>query len=131
MLRAESRKTIFFFETEAVDREGYLIRHPPTLKFTDAELGMGEIFLHSIGLNRDSKFVCLNVRDDSFLSKTKPIGWHENRDWSYHNYRDSDIKTYVAAAEALANMTNAPARPDDACSFITSPFVSLIFTLNT
>ena len=98
------KKHDFFIETEAVDREGYIIRHPPTLEFTYAELGMGEIFLHSIGLNRDSKFVCLNVRDDSFLSKTKPVGWHANRDWSYHNHRDSDIKTYVAAAEALANM---------------------------
>jgi putative glycosyltransferase (TIGR04372 family) len=98
------KKKDFFIETEAIDREGYLDRSPPTLKLNDAELGIGEVFLHSIGLNKDSKFVCLNVRDDSFLAKTKPVGWHTNRDWSYHNYRDSDIKTYVAAAEALANM---------------------------
>ena len=98
------KKHDFFIETEAVDREGYLIQFSPNLEFTDAELGMGEMFLQSIGLNRDSKFVCLNVRDDSFLAKTKPVGWHTNRDWSYHNYRDSDIKTYIAAAEALANM---------------------------
>ena len=98
------KKKDFFIETEAIDREGYLDRSPPTLEFTDAELGMGEMFLQSTGLNRDSKFVCLNVRDDSFLAKTKPVGWHTSRDWSYHHYRDSDIKTYVAAAEALANM---------------------------
>ena len=94
----------FFIETEVIDREGYLDRSPPTLKFNDAELKTGEIFLQSIGLDKDSKFVCLNVRDDSFLAKAKPIGWHSNRDWSYHNYRDSDIKTYVAAAETLAEM---------------------------
>ena len=52
----------------------------------------------------NSKFACLNVRDDSFLASTKPVGWHSSRDWSYHNYRDSDIKTYIAAAEALAEM---------------------------
>ena len=98
------KKHDFFIETEAVDREGYLIQYSPTLEFTDVELGTGEMFLQSIGLNRNSKFVCLNVRDDSFLAKTKPVGWHTNRDWSYHNYRDSDIKTYVAAAETLANM---------------------------
>ena len=98
------KKKDFFIETEVIDREGYLDRSPPTLKLNDAELGVGEVFLHSIGLDKDSKFVCLNVRDDSFLAKTKPVGWHTNRDWSYHNYRDSDIKTYVAAAEALANM---------------------------
>ena len=94
----------FFIETEAIDHEGHLDRPPPTLKFNDAELKTGEVFLQSIGLDKDAKFVCLNVRDDSFLAKTGPIGWHTNRDWSYHNYRDSDIKTYVAAAEAIANM---------------------------
>ncbi len=98
------KKQDFFIETEAIDREGYLDRSAPTLKFNDAELKTGEDFLLSIGLDTDAKFVCLNVRDDSFLAKAKPIGWHSNRDWSYHNYRDSDIKTYVAAAEALANM---------------------------
>jgi putative glycosyltransferase (TIGR04372 family) len=98
------KKQDFFIETEAIDREGYLDRYAPTLKLNDAELKTGEVFLKSIGLVKDSKFVCLNVRDDSFLAKTKPVGWHSNRDWSYHNYRDSDIKTYVVAAEALANM---------------------------
>ena len=98
------KKNDFFIETEAVDREGYLDQSPPTLKFNDAELETGEAFLHSIGLNKNSKFICLNVRDDSFLAMTKPVGWHTNRDWSYHNYRDSDIKTYVAAAETLAEM---------------------------
>ena len=98
------KKQDFFIETEAVDREGYQDRSLPTFKFNDAELKTGEAFLHSIGLDKDSKFVCLNVRDDSFLAKTKPVGWHTNRDWSYHNFRDSDIKNYVAASEALANM---------------------------
>lgn len=98
------KKQDFFIETEAIDREGYLDRSAPTLKFNVAELKTGEDFLQSIGLDIDAKFVCLNVRDDSFLAKTGPIGWHTNRDWSYHNYRDSDIKTYSAAAEALAEM---------------------------
>jgi putative glycosyltransferase (TIGR04372 family) len=98
------KKQDFFIETEAIDQRGYLNQYPPTLKFFDAELKTGEAFLTSIGLHKNSKFVCLNVRDASFLAKTKPVGWHTNRDWSYHNYRDSDIKTYVSAAEALANM---------------------------
>ena len=98
------KKPDFFIETEVIDREGYLDQSPPTLKFIDSELKAGETFLNTIGLNMNSKFVCLNVRDDTFLAKTKPVGWHSNRDWSYHNYRDSDIKTYVAAAERLAEM---------------------------
>ena len=47
--------------------------------------------------NGDS-FVCLNVRDSAFMSATR------KRDMSYHNYRDSDISTYVKAAEVLAEM---------------------------
>ena len=47
--------------------------------------------------NGDS-FVCLNVRDSDFMSATR------KRDMSYHNYRDSNISTYVKAAEALAEM---------------------------
>ena len=47
--------------------------------------------------NGDS-FVCLNVRDCAFMSATR------TRDLSYHNYRDSNISTYVKAAEALAEM---------------------------
>ncbi len=47
--------------------------------------------------NGDS-FVCLNVRDCAFMSATRA------RDMSYHDHRDSDISTYVEAAEALAEM---------------------------
>ena len=47
--------------------------------------------------NGDS-FVCLNVRDSTFMSATR------TRDMRYHNYRESDILTYVKAAEALAEM---------------------------
>jgi putative glycosyltransferase (TIGR04372 family) len=49
-------------------------------------------------LCKGDSFVCLNVRDCAFMSATR------TRDMSYHNYRDSDISTYVAAAEALAEM---------------------------
>ena len=49
-------------------------------------------------LCKGDSFVCLNVRDCAFMSATR------TRDMSYHNYRNSDISTYVAAAEALAEM---------------------------
>lgn len=48
--------------------------------------------------------MCLNVRDSAFLSKSDPLNWSKSRDWSYHNFRDSEINTYVAAAETLADM---------------------------
>ncbi|NCU81408.1 MAG: TIGR04372 family glycosyltransferase [Acidimicrobiia bacterium] len=97
-------KQNFFIESELVDQAGFLSRGSPTIKFNKSESAEGIEFLRGIGVINDSKFVCLNVRDDSFLAQAKPIGWHKNRDWSYHNYRDSNIKTYVVAAEKLANL---------------------------
>ncbi|MFM8954254.1 MAG: TIGR04372 family glycosyltransferase [Actinomycetota bacterium] len=46
----------------------------------------------------DSKFFCLHVRDSEYLTNQMVYQVHK------HDYRDSDIKTYVAAAEALAEM---------------------------
>jgi putative glycosyltransferase (TIGR04372 family) len=96
-------KQDFYFGMEAIDRDGFLDRHPPTLKFNDDEVKLGEAFLNSVGLNKNSKFVCLHVRDDNFLTRAK-VSDSKTRDWSYHNFRNSDIKTYSAAAEALAEM---------------------------
>jgi len=86
------------------DLHGLLIATKPTLSFNPSELAEGQIFLRKLGLNPNDKFVCLNVRDEIFLRQSEPIGWTKNRDWSYHNYRDSDISTYVKAAEAIAEM---------------------------
>ena len=44
------------------------------------------------------------MRDSSFLASSDNLAWSKSRDWSYHNYRDSDISTYVDAAEVLADM---------------------------
>ena len=74
-----------------------LIDHfPPHLRFTDKEEARGEAGLRMMGISADSRFVCLIVRDSAYLDAYSP------RDWSYHNYRDSDIQNYVLAAEELA-----------------------------
>jgi putative glycosyltransferase (TIGR04372 family) len=91
-------------KSTAIDSAGLLTKYIPSLTFLNSELSEGFKFLDNLGGKSEKGFVCLNVRDDQFFAKTEPVGWHTNRDWSYHNYRDSDIKTYVAAAEALANM---------------------------
>ena len=87
-----------------VDVDGLLVATKPTLTFNSSELAEGQIFLRKLGLSPNDKFVCLNVRDGVFLRKSEAISWKKNRDWSYHDYRDSDISTYVKAAEALAEM---------------------------
>ena len=97
------KKQDFYTGMEAIDRYGCLDGPIQTLRFNDDEVKLGEAFLNSVGLNKNSKFVCLHVRDDSFLTKAK-VSDSKTRNWSYHNFRNSDIKTYSAAAEALAEM---------------------------
>jgi len=91
-------------QSTPVDGDGLLGATKPTLSFNPSELAIGQIFLRKLGLNPNDKFICLNVRDEVFLGESEAIGWTKNRDWSYHNYRDSDISTYLKAAEALAEM---------------------------
>ena len=77
-----------------VDRLGLLNHGSPPNFFLKRELHFGEKFVESCCANK--KFVCLNVRDREYMARTR------SRDMSYHDYRDSDIKTYASAAEALA-----------------------------
>ena len=68
----------------------------PALRFSKREIRRGLRFLAKTGLPEGVPFVCLNVRDSSYLSKTYPKG-----EWSYHDYRDSSIENYLLAANAL------------------------------
>ena len=86
------------------DVDGLLVTTKPTLTFNSSELAEGQIFLRKLGLSPNDKFICLNIRDGVFLRESEAIGWTKNRDWSYHDFRDSDISMYVNAAEALAEM---------------------------
>lgn len=78
---------------------GLFEEYPPHLKFTEEEHKTGREFLSSLGLDRDARFVCLTVRDSAYLQSTQP-----NKDWSYHDYRNSNIDDYIPACETLANM---------------------------
>ena len=98
------KSTDFYQESTNLDREGRLIDFPPSLNFSEIEMAVGDAFLSKNNVSNRKEFVCLNVRDGSYLASSGNLGWSESRDWSYHNYRDSDINTYVAAAEVLAEM---------------------------
>ena len=73
---------------------GLLNHGSPPYFFLKHEIHLGEQFVKSYCANK--KFVCLNVRDREYMARTR------SKDMSYHDYRDSDIKTYALAAEALA-----------------------------
>ena len=91
-------------QSTAEDINGILVATKPTLSFNPSELAEGQIFLRKLGLSPNDKFICLNVRDEVFLRESDAIGWTKSRDWSYHDYRDSEISTYVEAAKVLAEM---------------------------
>ena len=80
-----------------IDRDGLLLLRSQKLEFNSKELSSGQKFLDEAQVI-DSKFVCLNVRDSEYL--TNQMGYQVHK----HNYRDTDIKTYAVAAEALAEM---------------------------
>ena len=69
----------------------------PFLPKEDAE---AKSWLRKQGWQDGEPFVCLAVRDSSYLSEQIP-GLNKNK-YSHHNYRDSDISTYVQATEYLA-----------------------------
>jgi len=66
------------------------------IKLSLEEDNFGYSILKKLGITKKDKFVCLVVRDDNFLKKLFP-----DDDFSYHNYRDSDITNYCLAAENI------------------------------
>ena len=82
--------------TLAWDIHSHLDKFPPHLEFTPEEEAKGEVGLHAMGIPPNTPFVCLIVRDSAYLDT------HLQGNWSYHDYRDTDIQNYVLAAEELA-----------------------------
>ena len=80
------------------DYRSILDSSPPQLRFEPKELEEGKRFLKSIGIPETSKFVCLNIRDSSYLSVMYP-----GKDWSYHDYRDTDLRSYIDSVKYLVD----------------------------
>lgn len=98
-----TKRSHFYQESTREDKFGLFNSHS-LLHFTSDEERIGEEFLLRNNISKHDKILCLNVRDSAFLSKSEPLNWSKSRDWSYHDYRNSEINTYVAAAETLADM---------------------------
>jgi putative glycosyltransferase (TIGR04372 family) len=80
------------------DVHNLLFQVPPHLQFTFKEEAYGEAGLRKLGIPYGASFVCLAVRDSAYLAL------HLGSDFSYHDYRDTDIQNYVQAAEELADL---------------------------
>ena len=85
------------------DKEG-ITQKVEMPKFDTEEINFCMNWLKSHGWEGPSQpIVCLHVRDNAYLSKFFQNTAYENLDWDYHNYRNSDIDTYIKAVEWLQN----------------------------
>ena len=80
------------------DFEGNLEISKFRLDFSSEEDLAARNWLKRKGWKEGEPFVCLLVRDSAYLRDSALI---EDHDWSYHDYRDTDIKDYVPAMEWL------------------------------
>jgi len=71
----------------------------PIIQFDTEERALGGLLMEELGIPQGAKFITLTVRDSSYLETVMP-----NKDWSYHNYRDSDIDNFILASESLADL---------------------------
>lgn len=78
------------------DVHNVLERFPPHLSFLPKEEEQGRACLRAMNVPEGAPFVCFHARDSVYL---KTI--YKKFDASYHDYRDSNIRNYLLAAEEL------------------------------
>jgi len=79
-------------DTSSRDIYGSLEDANCKFEFLLQEVNECKVWLKSHGWKDGDRFVCLQVRDSSYLGSEK---WHSKYDWDYHSYRNSDIETYI------------------------------------
>lgn len=90
------------------DIEGVVSRSEAAPEFLHSENLAAREWLRSVGWRDGQKIVCVLVRDSEFLNSetalTPPdLGNRGFGSWDYHDYRDSDIDSFVPAMEWLAD----------------------------
>lgn len=78
------------------DTKGVLRGTKAHLSFTPQEEGLGSAALREFGIPEGASYVCFHARDSAYLNV-----FDSSNDWSGHDYRDSDIHSYVPAMEEL------------------------------
>ncbi|MFA5147144.1 MAG: TIGR04372 family glycosyltransferase [Candidatus Omnitrophota bacterium] len=79
------------------DSHALIYKTKPHLRFTAEEESRGYSALRRMGIPGDGAFVCFHSRDTAYLDTVYPTTY-----WTYHDHRNSDIKTYLPAMERLA-----------------------------
>lgn len=78
------------------DVHGLIDTSKQLLYFAPEEEDQGQKNLRLLGIPQDKPFICFHSRDNAYLEKMYP-----GYDWSYHDYRDEDIKNYCLAVRGL------------------------------
>ena len=85
--------------TQSRDTEGLFERFNATIPFLPEENELALKWLTSKGWTFGEPFICLLVRDSKFLEAFRT----SSADANYHDYRDSDIRTYLTAMGWLSS----------------------------
>lgn len=86
-------------ETQSRDTEGLFERVDASIPFLQNENDLALMWLSSKGWKPSEPFICLLVRDSKFFQDYPT----SSVDDDYHEYRDSDIRTYLPAIEWLVS----------------------------
>ena len=78
------------------DERQLLRRTRPHISFTAEELDSGRKALSALGVPEGEPFICFHSRDSAYLNTLVP-----GHDWSYHDYRDTEIGNFLPAAEEM------------------------------
>ena len=92
--------------TSSRDTEGLFVRHDVKLPFTPRESEAARAWLRKQGWTDGEPFVCLIVRDAAYMAEDPMQGSGgpaQKSDWEYHDYRNSDVETYLPAIEWLVS----------------------------
>jgi len=71
----------------------------PNISFTLEEVQHGNTLLQKLGIPLNTPFICFHNRDAAFLDDAK-----KGKDWSYHDFRDSRIESYLSTAEKMIQL---------------------------
>ena len=72
----------------------------PKIKLKKEEIADGDKFiLEKFGINKKDKIVCLTARDNKYLKET-----NKSIDYSYHDYRDTDINRFNKSIKTLIDL---------------------------
>lgn len=95
------KKTRFFLDVNLLTND-YLefLQGKPVLSFTEEEERRGQEKLRQMGIGPGDWFVCFHSRDPAYLEKT---GAWSAMDWSYHDYRDCSVESYLKAARYISS----------------------------